>query len=163
MAQKTAPKPERAKPGPKPKLEHSKELIEQLRALGGIQATVEECAAVLRVSLRTLQNFFLMHEDAKLAHEDGKLTGLMSLRRKQFSMADKNASMAIWLGKQYLGQREPITQIETGKPGDFDNMTLPELTEYIATGLQEYSPEERAQLLKLANASKGAKDRATKH
>ena len=135
MADKT-----RQKPGPKPKLEHSEQLIEQLRALGGIQATVEECAAVLRVSLRTLQNFFAAHEDAKEAHEEGKLSGLASLRRKQFNLAERNATMAIFLGKNYLGQQD-IQQIEAGAPGDFDRMTLAELNELIVTEIRELGPE----------------------
>lgn len=32
--------------------------------------------------------------------------GKISLRRKQWQLADKNAGMAIFLGKQYLGQRD---------------------------------------------------------
>ena len=32
--------------------------------------------------------------------------GKISLRRKQFQMAEKNPAMAIWLGKQYLGQTD---------------------------------------------------------
>ena len=32
----------------------------------------------------------------------------MSLRRTQFKLAEKNPTMAIWLGKQYLGQRDNI-------------------------------------------------------
>ena len=32
--------------------------------------------------------------------------GKSSLRRAQWNLAQKNASMAIWLGKQYLGQRD---------------------------------------------------------
>lgn len=32
--------------------------------------------------------------------------GKMSLRRDQFALAKKSAAMAIWLGKQYLGQRD---------------------------------------------------------
>ena len=103
QVQKTAPA---SKPGPKPKLVHSEQLLDQIRALGRIQATVAESASVLRVSERTLQNFFTAHVDAKEAHEEGKLEGLASLRRKQFAMADKNAAMAIWLGKQYLGQKD---------------------------------------------------------
>lgn len=120
-----------AKPGPKPKLEHSEKLVETIRALGRIQATVEETASVLRVSLRTLQNFFTSHPDAKDAHEEGKLEGLVSLRRRQFALAERNASMAIFLGKNYLGQREPVQQIETGGPGAFKNMTDEELDEFI--------------------------------
>lgn len=30
----------------------------------------------------------------------------LSLRRFQFQQAEKNPAMAIWLGKQYLGQRD---------------------------------------------------------
>ena len=32
----------------------------------------------------------------------------MSLRRKQWNLAKTNATMAIWLGKQYLGQKDNI-------------------------------------------------------
>lgn len=32
----------------------------------------------------------------------------IKLRRNQFALSEKNASMAIWLGKQYLGQRDTI-------------------------------------------------------
>jgi hypothetical protein len=49
-------------------------------------------------------------------------SGNIALRRAQFRMAENNATMAIWLGKQYLGQidkiegttevRLPITNIE---------------------------------------------------
>ena len=30
----------------------------------------------------------------------------MSLRRSQFRIAETNPTMAIWLGKQYLGQKD---------------------------------------------------------
>lgn len=35
-----------------------------------------------------------------------KQGGKISLRRYQLQQAEKNPTMAIWLGKQYLGQRE---------------------------------------------------------
>lgn len=35
-------------------------------------------------------------------------TGKISLRRTQWHLAEKNATMAIWLGKQYLGQRDEV-------------------------------------------------------
>jgi hypothetical protein len=41
--------------------------------------------------------------------------GKSSLRRAQWNLAEKNASMAIWLGKQYLGQRDIV---ELGLPTD---------------------------------------------
>ena len=44
-----------------------------------------------------------------------KLMGLkIQLRKYQLDLAKKNASMAIWLGKQYLGQREPEAEIKVG-------------------------------------------------
>jgi hypothetical protein len=33
-------------------------------------------------------------------------TGRISLRRTQFKLSETNVAMAIWLGKQYLGQTE---------------------------------------------------------
>lgn len=35
--------------------------------------------------------------------------GLLSLRRSQFQLSEKNVAMAIWLGKQYLGQKDIMT------------------------------------------------------
>ena len=103
---KTPPAEPAGKRGPKPKLVHSDTLIEQIRALGRIQATVQETASVLRCAERTLQHFFTANPDAKDAFEAGKFEGCASLRRKQFAMAETNATMAIWLGKQYLGQKD---------------------------------------------------------
>ena len=34
--------------------------------------------------------------------------GRASLRRLQFRLAEKSATMAIWLGKQYLGQKDQV-------------------------------------------------------
>ena len=36
--------------------------------------------------------------------------GKISLRRSQWQLAAKNASMAIWLGKQYLDQKDIVEQ-----------------------------------------------------
>lgn len=49
--------------------------------------------------------------------------GKKSLRRKQFELADTNATMAIWLGKNILGQRDEV-QIDHG-----NNELLGALTE----------------------------------
>jgi hypothetical protein len=37
-------------------------------------------------------------------------TGLISLRRSQFQLAQKNAAMAIFLGKNYLGQKDTANE-----------------------------------------------------
>lgn len=75
--------------------------------LASIMCTQEEIASILEISVRTLQR------DAKFCriYKKGLDKGRMSLRRKQFSMSDRNATMAIWLGKQYLGQTDKITNV----------------------------------------------------
>lgn len=46
--------------------------------------------------------------------------GRISLRRSQFRLAEKNAAMAIWLGKQYLGQSDkPDEAIDTEDTGAY--------------------------------------------
>lgn len=75
--------------------------------LASIMCTQEEIASILEISVRTLQR------DAKFCriYKKGMDKGRMSLRRKQFTMSDRNATMAIWLGKQYLGQTDKITNV----------------------------------------------------
>ena len=43
-------------------------------------------------------------------YNEKAVKGRISLRRSQFRLAEKNAAMAIWLGKQYLDQREPLEE-----------------------------------------------------
>ena len=40
--------------------------------------------------------------------ENGFMALKIKLRRNQFKLSEKSAAMAIWLGKQYLGQKEMI-------------------------------------------------------
>lgn len=42
--------------------------------------------------------------------------GQISLRRTQWKLAEKNATMAIFLGKQYLGQKDIIVNENTNLP-----------------------------------------------
>jgi hypothetical protein len=59
--------------------------------------------------------------------------GKASLRRTQFELAKKSAAMSIWLGKQYLGQKEPETIIpDEPEIPEFANMSDKELDEYIS-------------------------------
>lgn len=41
--------------------------------------------------------------------------GKISLRRTQFRLAENNASMAIWLGKQYLGQSDESESLRNAR------------------------------------------------
>ncbi len=72
--------------------------------LASIQCTQEEIANFLDLSVRTLQR----DEEFCRLYKKGQDNGKMSLRRYQFKLAEKNTSMAIFLGKQYLGQKDVI-------------------------------------------------------
>lgn len=83
--------------------ENGKTTIEKLAS---IMCTDEEIASVLEMSVDTLLNN--NNKEAFLEHKEiGQAKGKMSLRRMQWASANKgNATMQIWLGKQYLGQTE---------------------------------------------------------
>lgn len=74
--------------------------------LASIQCTQEEIANFLELSVRTLQR----DEEFCRIYKKGQDSGKMSVRRMQFKLAENNATMAIWLGKQYLKQRDIIEE-----------------------------------------------------
>lgn len=85
---------------PKLKLDYS--LIEKLAL---VHCTQEEIASVLDISVRTLQR----DKEFCRIYKRGLDEGRRSLRRFQFaSAANGNVTMQIWLGKQYLGQKDKI-------------------------------------------------------
>src|SRR6185369_10718412 len=78
-----------------------------------VQCTLEEIAHVLGVSEDTVERWCKRTYELGFADTYKKFSafGKTSLRRYQFEAAKKgNATMLIWLGKQYLGQREPLPQ-----------------------------------------------------
>ena len=85
----------------RPKINIDYDVVEKLAS---IQCTQEEIANFLEVSVRTLQRDSEFCRIYKKGQENGK----MSLRRYQFKLAEKNTSMAIFLGKQYLGQKDVV-------------------------------------------------------
>lgn len=85
--------------GGRPKKEIDYATVEKLAS---IMCTQEEIASFLDISVRTL----LRDERFCQIYKKGMDQGKMSLRRKQFGMSDTNPTMAIWLGKQYLGQSD---------------------------------------------------------
>lgn len=93
------------KAGRPPALEANAATLKIIMGLGKIQATTKECAAVLSVTEPTYLKFKADHPEVADAYRDGVGQGLASLRRRQFKAAeDGNATMLVWLGKQYLGQ-----------------------------------------------------------
>ena len=85
----------------------SRSLFENLCS---IQCTKEEICAVLEVSEKTLNSWCnsVYGENFSLVFNEKREYGKSSLRRTQWKLAEKNPTMAIWLGKQYLKQRDNI-------------------------------------------------------
>ena len=101
-----------------PRMGRPKKIIdkEQFEKLCSIQCTLAEIASWFNCSEDTIENWCKDTYDERFsdAHKKYSATGKISLRRTQFQMAEHNCSMAIWLGKQYLGQREVVEQTVTG-------------------------------------------------
>lgn len=74
-----------------------------------IQCTHDEIASFCKINRETLyiRAEKQYGEDFPTIYKRFSDGGRMSLRRHQYRIAEKNTAMAIWLGKQYLGQREP--------------------------------------------------------
>ncbi len=94
--------------------------LEELEKLGNLQCTKDDVAAWFGCSLPTVKR--RLREDLyREVWERGLGQGRVSLRKKQMALADKNATMAIFLGKQILGQRD-VTAVEM----DVTHKTAPE-------------------------------------
>lgn len=89
----------------RPRLKLNNVGIEIVTKLAGFMCTEEEIASFLAVTVETLHN--KENNDAFLeCIKNGQNIGKVSLRQNQFNLSKTNPTMAIWLGKQYLGQRE---------------------------------------------------------
>lgn len=97
---------------PKKLIDYSK-----LDKLCAIHCTGEECAAILEVDYDTLNNS--LKSDGFGGFSDyfkkKSASGKMSLRRRQYTKAvdEGNPTMLIWLGKQWLGQKDSETLVDT--------------------------------------------------
>lgn len=76
-----------------------------------LQCTREEISGFIGCSHDTLERWCKKTYGDTFEHVFAQLRqgGRISLRRSQFKIAQKNATMAIWLGKQYLGQKDEQT------------------------------------------------------
>jgi hypothetical protein len=70
--------------------------------------TLEEIAGFFDCSEDTIERWCKREYDANFAdvYKQFSAKGKISLRRHQMRMAETNVGMAIFLGKQYLGQRD---------------------------------------------------------
>ncbi len=82
--------------------------LAELEKLASMQCTDEEIAAWFNVSPRTIERRRKSPVFAETIGR-GKARGRISLRRAQLKILEQgNATMGIWLGKQYLGQSDQI-------------------------------------------------------
>jgi hypothetical protein len=78
-------------------------------------------------------------EEAHAVFSEG---GKASLRRRQWELAQKNTAMAIFLGKQYLGQRDSYEVV--------DNTPIEKL-DAILSGLKETAKKKQKVEVKVNN------------
>ncbi len=86
-------------------------------------ATAEEIAGAFRVGVRTLDRRLREHTGLGFGDLKEKACGAakIQLRRNQFHLTKTNAAMGIWLGKQWLGQKDDVKPMEgfNGELKDF--------------------------------------------
>lgn len=98
----------------------------QFENLCGLQCTLEEICGWFDVTDKTLESWCKRTYNASFSDvfKQKRGTGKISLRRAQFRLAEKNANMAIWLGKQYLLQTEiPVNGNGRGSIDEDDPIT----------------------------------------
>lgn len=102
--------------GGRPKKTIDKKMFENMCA---IQCTKDEICGIFDIDEKTLTRWCkdTYNEGFSDVFKKKSQIGKMSLRRAQFKQAEKNATMAIWLGKQYLGQRDNVEVEHTANNG----------------------------------------------
>lgn len=89
----------------------------EFEKLCGLQCTEEEIASWFDCTVDTIENWCKREYGRKFSEvfAEKRSYGKISLRRTQWKLAEKNASMAIFLGKNYLGQRDAVDMsVEVG-------------------------------------------------
>lgn len=97
--------------------------LEQILYWIEMQATQQEIAASFRMDIGTLDAYLKEGFGLGFSQLKEKVngTGKLSLRRYQFKQAENNATMAIWLGKCWLGQTDVTEkQLESTKQRELD-------------------------------------------
>jgi hypothetical protein len=87
---------------------------DEAKKLGELQCTHAEVAAFFGCSIETIKRRLADDEQFCASYKMGLENGKMSLRRYQWAAAKKgNTAILIWLGKQYLGQRDTPKEEES--------------------------------------------------
>jgi hypothetical protein len=104
--------------------------LAELEKLCSLQCTDEELAAWFGVSTRTIEKRRKQPKFEEVMAR-GRAKGRISVRRSQMKLLEAGkGTMAVWLGKQLLGQRD-VTPIElngpSGKPVQFSLEVIDEI------------------------------------
>ena len=83
--------------------------------LCGMQCTLDEISGFFDCSSDTIERWCKREYKEGFADTFKKYSasGKVSLRRCQFKLAEKSAAMAIFLGKNYLGQTDHVEMTDT--------------------------------------------------
>lgn len=95
----------------RPKRDFDKKIFE---GLCNVCCTVEELESIFTTDIRTI-NLWCEREynnSFSTVYKELSANGKASVRRNQLNLSKTNASMAIWLGKQWLGQRDLPREVE---------------------------------------------------
>jgi hypothetical protein len=134
----------------RPKLVIDWAIVDELCAS---QATQEDIAAHIDVSVRTLKRAVKREHKLDFAefYDKKRRKGFVSLRRAQFKNAlSGNSTMQIWLGKQYLGQKDkPEVSSEDGCA-----LQPPSLTVHFIDTLLDKNRERSAPVRELTNGER---------
>lgn len=128
------PRKPTGRPNGRPRKEIDKKQFEKLCFL---QCTLIEFEGFLEVDNKTLEKWCKetygmgFSEVYKLKRGNGKV----SLRRSQWQLAQTNPTMAIWLGKQWLGQTDKQEVVVSVN----DDETVKEMQEYFENRKRERS------------------------
>lgn len=116
----------------RPVKEVNKELFEKLC---GLHCTLQEIAGCLGVSDYTLEKWCEQEYGKKFldVFKEKSMRGNVSLRRMQWKLAEKSPAMAIFLGKNFLGQKD---ERDVEVRGNLKLTTLAELM------LEEYNGQD---------------------
>lgn len=109
---------------------------ENFRKLCGIQCTLSEIASFFGCSEDTIERW--CRRELKMNFADAfkkhSSPGKISLRRWQFRAAEAgNCTMLIWLGKQYLGQKDTQEIVANAN----DDETIKEMRKYFEKAKRE--------------------------
>lgn len=95
----------------RPKRDFDKQIFE---GLCNVCCTVDEIESIFKTDIRTVDLWCEREYSNPFStvYKELSANGKASVRRNQLNLSKTNASMAIWLGKQWLGQRDLPREVE---------------------------------------------------